>query len=61
MKRKYQVWYTIAFELDVDVDDPDEEVDEGLILERVQPLLPAYKVSYCELDQIESMGELLYE
>ena len=61
MKRRYQVWYSVAFEVDIDVEHPDDEVDEELILERIEPLLPRYKVSYCELDQIESMGELLYD
>jgi hypothetical protein len=60
MKRRYQVWYAVAFEIDVEVEDPDEEVDEDYILERVEPLLPHHKVVYCELDQIESMGELLH-
>ncbi len=60
MKRRYQVWYQVAFEVDMDVEHPDDEVDEEEILEKVRPLLPNYKVAYCELDQIETMGEMLY-
>ncbi len=44
----------------MDVEHPDDEVDEEEILEKVRPLLPNYKVAYCELDQIETMGEMLY-
>ncbi len=61
MKRRYQVWYSVAFEVEMDVEDLDEEVDEELILEQVHPLLPYHKVTYCELDQIEPQGELFYD
>ena len=60
MRRRYQVWYLVAFQVDVDVEHLDDEVDEDEILELVQPLLPVHEVSYCELDQIESMGELFH-